>query len=139
MLESVLPDWLEQGVESSLRDSPEDALPPPTPVPLAISSQSMRGKGLASPVVLTPTSGATPSPSGSALRSGGAWTDLDKFYEDDESTGEEDESGSEEESEEGGEVEEEGEEDVSDDEDDGSEDGEEGESHPILGQRDIHS
>ncbi|KAK1233001.1 AP-3 complex subunit beta [Marasmius sp. AFHP31] len=143
ILESVLPDWLEQGVESSLRDSPEDALPPPTPVPLAISSQSMKGRGIPSPVVLTPTGGATPSPSGSALRSGGAWTDLDKFYEDAESAEDEDTSGTEEESEEEGEEDGEGEEegDASEDGDDGSEDGqgEDSQSHPSAGQRDVQS
>ncbi|KAG7092275.1 hypothetical protein E1B28_008637 [Marasmius oreades] len=94
--ESILPDWLEQGVEPSLRDSPEDALPPPTPVPLSISSRP-------SPVVLTPAHGSSPTGSGPKSVGGakGVWTDLDKFYDtdeedsesedDDESEGEEEE------------------------------------------------
>ncbi|KAJ3717651.1 adaptin N terminal region-domain-containing protein [Lentinula guzmanii] len=35
--DTILPDWLEEGVESALRDSPDDATPPPPPV-LSISS-----------------------------------------------------------------------------------------------------
>ncbi len=34
-MDTVLPDWLEKGVESSLRDSEDDK--PPAPVPTAIS------------------------------------------------------------------------------------------------------
>lgn len=79
-----LPDWLEQGVESSLRDTEEDAPPAPlslsslqSPVPHVIASSNR-----ASPVVLTPTG---PSPAGSYSRpeTGKApWTDLDSFYAD---------------------------------------------------------
>ncbi|KAI0806028.1 adaptin N terminal region-domain-containing protein [Irpex lacteus] len=92
-----LPDWLEQGVEPSLRDTEDDA--PPTSVPRSIASSNR-----ATPVVLTPSG---PSPAGSFSRTEtgkAAWTDLDSFYAD---TKEEEEEESEEESSE----EEEGEED----------------------------
>lgn len=81
--DSVLPDWLEQGVESVLRDSDDDAQPVPVsvqslqlPVPRSIASSNR-----ASPIVLTPSG---PSPSGSYVRqdSKNSWKDLDKFYED---------------------------------------------------------
>lgn len=80
-LDSVLPDWLENGVESSLRDSEEDVLPS-FPAPLALSSAQVRTTGTPLPVVLTPM-GA--SPGGSGTPSGGSkgvWTDLDSFYAD---------------------------------------------------------
>ena len=118
-LDSYLPDWLEEGIESSLRDSEDDAPPVPIAVqsissaqsissssPRAIASSSRNGN---TPVVLTPTG---PSPSGSYTRQNGKgnWTDLDKFYAD---------AGSEEEVEE---------EEESEEEEDEEEDGEEGES-----------
>ncbi|EEB87599.1 hypothetical protein MPER_15002, partial [Moniliophthora perniciosa FA553] len=110
----VLPDWLEQGVEPSLRDSPDDA-PPSAPVPTALGSSAQPlGKGIPSPVVLTPTTGT--SPAGSGLRSAkGPWTDLDKFYEESSS-----DEGGEEEGEEG-----EGEESGGEDEDDSEEESDE--------------
>lgn len=104
--DNYLPDWLEQGVESTLRDSEEDAPPAPTFIsstPTSISFTSSR----ATPIVLTPTG---PSPAGSFVRQDstkGPWTDLDKFY-DDTNEEEEDDEEEEEESEEG---EEEGEDD----------------------------
>ncbi|KAF8622581.1 hypothetical protein AX15_006925 [Amanita polypyramis BW_CC] len=67
--DSVLPDWLERGVESSLRDSEEDAAP--------VQSVKM---GNTDPVVLTPTSG--PRPDSTNGTSKGPWTDLDEFYAD---------------------------------------------------------
>jgi len=91
----TLPDWLERGVESSLRDTEDDA-PPPPPI-MAFSSSTplpQRPKGFASPVVSTPASGSA-SPSGGAK---GQWADLDKFYEDEED--EEQDDGSDEEDEE---------------------------------------
>lgn len=81
--EGVIPDWLENGVDSSLRDTEDDA-PPLPPVPLALSSAQQKKKGVMSPIVLTPTGGSPPG--GSGLRNGsskGPWTDLDKFYDDD--------------------------------------------------------
>ncbi|KAF9264864.1 hypothetical protein L218DRAFT_979527 [Marasmius fiardii PR-910] len=118
--ESILPDWLEQGVEPSLRDSPEDALPPPTPVPLSISSHPGKGKGVSSPVVLTPAGGSSPTGSGSKTPGGtkGVWTDLDKFYETESDEEEESESEGDAEDEEGNEQSEDEEEE---------EDGEDGE------------
>ncbi|KAG6828949.1 hypothetical protein H0H87_000222 [Tephrocybe sp. NHM501043] len=80
-LNGMLPDWLEHGVESSLRDVDE---PVPLSVLVALSSsqQQQRAKG-SSPVVLTPTRGS--SPVGSSSKNGlakEAFKDLDKFYED---------------------------------------------------------
>ncbi|KAJ7931408.1 adaptin N terminal region-domain-containing protein [Mycena leptocephala] len=86
-----LPDWLERGVESSLRDTEDDAPPPPPPMSFSSSAPvAQRSKGLASPVVLTPSGG---SPTGGSGGSKPQWTDLDKFYEDAEE--DEDEEGSE--------------------------------------------
>lgn len=88
----VLPDWLEKGVESMLRDSEDDA-PPAPPVPTAISSagQILR-KGVPSPpVVLTPTVSRPSSRNGTK----GPWQDLDSFYaEEEEEEEEEDDSDS---------------------------------------------
>jgi len=79
-----LPDWLEEGVESSLRDAEEEAPPVPTSIASAQTSmpRSIASSSRASPVVLTPTG---PSPAGSYIRqeTGKApWTDLDSFYAD---------------------------------------------------------
>ena len=98
-LGAILPDWLEQGVESSLRDSEDDAPLVPigvqslqSPAPRSIASTSR-----ASPVILTPT---VPSPAGSYVRPDKtAWTDLDSFYADDGGEGEEGEEDSDEEDE----------------------------------------
>jgi len=99
--DGLLPDWLERGVESSLRDSEDDMQPAPV-VPTALSSAGpMRNKaGVATPpIVLTPTGLSRPS---SAEGTKGKWRDLDTFYaedeeEADEETEEEEEDGSEEE------------------------------------------
>jgi len=113
----VLPDWLEHGVEASLRASHDDA--PAMPAVTAIghiaaaapsSSSSRHGAGTggrSTPiVVLTPAGSGGPSPAGSVPNKGGGWADLDKFYaseseEDDEEEGEEGDEEDEEESEEG--------------------------------------
>nr|GAT60931.1 predicted protein [Mycena chlorophos] len=104
--DSHLPDWLERGVESSLRDTEEDR---PAPAPLSLGSTpsaAPRSLGGPSPaVVLTPgSSNATPKPQ---------WTDLDKFYEDDGEEEDEDEDDEPEDDEE--------EEDEEDEEEEGSE------------------
>jgi len=91
----ALHDWLEEGVESTLRDT-EDDVPVPTmlAIPVTLSS-TQQSKGLASPIILTPVGGS--SPVGGSLGNGGSkgpWTDLNKFYEDEEyedETGDEDE------------------------------------------------
>ncbi|KAH9846240.1 adaptin N terminal region-domain-containing protein [Lenzites betulinus] len=117
--DGYLPDWLEEGISSSLRDSEADA--PPTPAYVSqlqsqSSARSIAGGGpssRASPVVLTPTGGV--SPAGSLSRQDGgkaAYMDLDKFYEEEEDESEEDGS----------------EEDEEDEEDAGTESGEDGES-----------
>ncbi|KAH9855187.1 armadillo-type protein [Lenzites betulinus] len=98
--DGYLPDWLEEGIDSSLRDTEADM--PQAPVYVSQSSSAARSIGpssRASPVVLTPTCGV--SPAGSITRQEGgkaAYMDLDKFYEDAE---EEDESESDSEEEEG--------------------------------------
>ena len=114
----ILPDWLEHGVESSLRDSPDDYVSPAPPVtaigniaPAALRPGAVTA-GRSSPiVVLTPTGSGGPSPVGSMPNRGG-WTDLDKFYEseseeDEEEEDEEEEEGDEEEGTEGSDDEEE--------------------------------
>ncbi|KAI0346195.1 hypothetical protein BDW22DRAFT_1323138 [Trametopsis cervina] len=83
-MDNFMPDWLEKGVESSLRDSVEDAPPAPTSFSSAQTSvpRSIASSNRASPIVLTPTG---PSPSGSYSRpeTGKApWNDLDSFYAD---------------------------------------------------------
>ena len=106
-----LPDWLEQGVESSLRDTEEDAPAAPLSLSSAQTSvpRSITSSNRATPIVLTPTG---PSPAGSYSRpeSGKApWTDLDSFYADTNEEKEEEEE-SEEETDEGEDEEEDGEE-----------------------------
>jgi AP-3 complex subunit beta len=102
-MDRVLPDWLEKGVESTLRDSEDDA--PPAPLaPTAISSAGqMRSMGMPSPpVVLTPTVSRPSSRNGAK----GPWQDLDSFYaeeeeeEDDDDDSDDGEEGSSEEEEE---------------------------------------
>jgi len=81
-----LPDWLERGVESSLRDTEnEDPVSGPTfAAPVALSSQQVRASAVSTPIVLTPGGGSSPQPSksGGAPSTKGAFMDLDKFYED---------------------------------------------------------
>ena len=108
----LLPDWLEHGVEPSLRDSPDDAAPPTSAVTAighvaTASSRSGAGTGGHSTpvIVLTPGGSGGPSPSGSVPNKG-AWMDLDEFYaseseEEDEEDEESEEDGEEEEGEEG--------------------------------------
>ena len=87
-----LPFWLEQGINSSLRDTEEDISV--VSFTAMSSAQAQRALGLAqagSPVVLTPTEGT--SPAGPGIRGGGGkgpWTDLDKFYEDEDESEDED-------------------------------------------------
>lgn len=124
-MDSILPDWLERGVEASLRETPEDARPVIPTVPIVPSSAQQRAKGAASPLALTPSGS---SPIGPGARNGGTkgpWTNLDKFYED---TTEEIES--EEESEE--------DEEEEDEEEDGEEESdEEDEGHSTGGEEDV--
>ncbi|CCM06428.1 uncharacterized protein FIBRA_08689 [Fibroporia radiculosa] len=90
-LDSHLPDWLEEGTESSLRDTEDDAPPPPMISQISSQSGPRAISSRATPIVLTPSNGL--SPSSSFVRQNGSrsdWTDLDKFYED--TNDEEDES-----------------------------------------------
>lgn len=133
----LLPDWLEHGVESSLRASPDDA-PAATSAaitafghvagPSSSSSSSRPGVqvgsgGHSTPiVVLTPAGSGGPSPAGSVPTKSG-WAELDKFYA---SESEEDDDGEEEE--EG----DEDDEDEDEDEDEESGDGEDEEDGDRL-------
>jgi len=81
-----LPEWLEQGTESSLRDTEDDIRPPglvQTSAPRSISSTSH----VPTPIILTPTGRHSPAATGS---SPAPWTDLDKFYADIDETAESD-------------------------------------------------
>lgn len=96
--DSFLLDWLEEGTESSLRDTEADVSQPPvlaahSSAARSISSTSARP----SPVVLTPVGGVSPAGSFTKQQEGtkAAYMDLDKFYEDTEDAEETDESGSE--------------------------------------------
>ncbi|KAG6820486.1 hypothetical protein H0H93_016548 [Arthromyces matolae] len=85
--DGFLPDWLEHGVESSLRDVDE---PAPLPGPTAIFSAPQAQTLGPSPIILTPTRGS--SPVGSQSQNGAmkaTFKDLDKFYDDGQSTEEE--------------------------------------------------
>ncbi|KAI0788032.1 adaptin N terminal region-domain-containing protein [Fomes fomentarius] len=93
---NYLPDWLEEGTESSLRDTDADIPQAPAYASQSSAARSIASSSLASPVILTPTGGA--SPSGSFVKqqaAKAAYTNLDKFYEDIEETEESDESESE--------------------------------------------
>ena len=122
----LMPDWLEHGVESSLRYVPDDALPSSsatvvTAIGHVAPSSSRAGTGGHSTPVIVLTPGGSsggPSPAGSVPNKAG-WADLDAFYASESEEGEEEESeeSEEEESEEGG-----GEEE--DEDEDGQEEGE---------------
>ena len=145
----VLPDWLEHGVESSLRHSPDDAFPTPSVtaighVAAVASSSSSSSRPVFGPgsgghstpiVVLTPAGSGGPSPAGSVPNQAG-WADLDKFYasegseeeEDDDDDDEEEEEEEEEDDDEGGEGEEESEDGEEDEHGEGEENGERSEA-----------
>jgi AP-3 complex subunit beta len=129
-----VPEWMERGVESKLRDSEEDSAAARKPVITSMGSSNFNnkvgpsGSGIggkaasAGPVVLVPTNLAGSSePEGSEGKK--KWKDLEAFYAEEEH---EEESGEEEE-EEDSEEDEEGEDDDDDDDDD-DEEGEEEES-----------
>ncbi|KAJ7475683.1 adaptin N terminal region-domain-containing protein [Mycena latifolia] len=84
--EFVLPDWLERGVESSLRDTEDDIPAAPPPMSFSSAPPAQRPRSSATPIVLASTTSG--SPSGGAK---GQWADLDKFYEDEEEDEEEEE------------------------------------------------
>jgi AP-3 complex subunit beta len=71
----ILPDWLEHGVDPSLRDSPEDQPPPAPAIPVTMAQRSLSSSKVGTPVALTPTEGSSPAGSTSRLK------DLDKFYD----------------------------------------------------------
>jgi AP-3 complex subunit beta len=128
-LEQHLPDWLEEGAESSLRDSEDDASQAALAythgiVPRAISSSS----NMSSPVVLTPTGSNSPGASTPSGVSKSKWTDLDKFYADEE----EEDVDDQEEEEISEEEEEESEEEEEVDEGEDDEDDTESDEHPAT-------
>ena len=88
--DSFLPDWLEEGTESLLRDSVDDAHSNSnvTVVPIQPLKGSPR---LESFVALSASSASSADPNTSSK---GPWTDLDKFYQEDD----DDEHGTQEES-----------------------------------------
>jgi len=73
-----LPEWLEQGTESSLRDTDDDIQPSGVPqvAPLRSIASTSRGP---TPIVLTPVGGHSTPVTGSSQT---PWTDLDQFYAD---------------------------------------------------------
>ncbi|KAJ3556780.1 hypothetical protein NM688_g1828 [Phlebia brevispora] len=140
--DNYLPDWLEQGVDPTLRDSPDDAPPVLTSISSAASVPFTSSKG--SPIVLTPTG---PSPSGSYVRQDSGkspWTDLDKFYADAEQEEEEEEETEEESGEESEgegeeqEGEEEEEDDADDDDNDDDDEEESAKEDQIEGSKQLH-
>lgn len=72
-----LPEWLEQGTESSLRDT-EDDVQPPGPAQATMSRSIASTSRGPTPIILTPTGGHSPATGTSPA----PWTDLDKFYAD---------------------------------------------------------
>lgn len=92
-----LPEWPEEGTDSSLRDAEEEY--PSIPITAQGVSRGTSGTtssaNLTSSVVLAPTSGSsTPNASSNSKL---PWTDLDKFYEDEESSDEDEEDSDDEE------------------------------------------
>lgn len=73
-----LPEWLEQGTESSLRDSEDDTQPSGLPQVTPLRSIASTSHG-PTPIVLTPTRGHSPAVTGNSQA---PWTDLDQFYAD---------------------------------------------------------
>ncbi|THH26301.1 hypothetical protein EUX98_g7887 [Antrodiella citrinella] len=133
-----LPDWLENGIDSSLRDSADDAAPQPMAAVTSLSSvavpRSIASSSRNTPVVLTPTG---PSPAGSF--SGGqeatnkvGWTDLDKFYEEGSEDEEEEDDDDEEEEEDVEEEEEEEEEEEDASKEDAEEEEEAEDGHSVA-------
>jgi AP-3 complex subunit beta len=87
-LDQDLPEWLEQGTESSLRDT-EDDIQPPGIVQAVSRSITSTSRG-PTPIVLTPTRGHSPAATGNPPA---PWTDLDQFYADVDEVAESDNDG----------------------------------------------
>ncbi|KAJ3565057.1 hypothetical protein NP233_g7882 [Leucocoprinus birnbaumii] len=90
-MDSLLPDWLEKGVESTLRDSEDDKPPGSTITAISSASIGQRAKTMASPVVLTPTSASRPDSQQDSAK-GTFAQDLETFYADAISSSEEEET-----------------------------------------------
>jgi len=77
--DSILPEWLEGGIDPLLRQNEDDALPLAPPLQAISSASSTAPRALESagvtPIVLTPTGGSTPVRDAKET-----WRDLDKFY-----------------------------------------------------------
>jgi len=78
-MDNLLPDWLEKGVEPTLRDSEDDKSI--APAVMAISSTSQRSKTMILPVTLTPTTAPRPNPRQENTK-GVFAQDLESFYAD---------------------------------------------------------
>lgn len=92
-----LPDWPEEGTDSSLRDSQEEYPSVPASSIAGQRSATDAPARTASPVVLTPTGRESPGLQGGGSRLG-QWKSLDEFYdESDSDEEEEDEDGDEDE------------------------------------------
>lgn len=125
-MDNILPDWMEKGVEPSLRYSEDDK--PSRPVPTAISSSTdSRARG--TPVVLTPTTGQRPDSRQEGAK-GAATHDLESFYADTAST---------EESEDENDDDDEGDDDDDESEEGGSEKNEDGNEEDESGSEDVTS
>ena len=73
-----LPDWLEQGTESLLRDTEDDS----PPVALSLAQHPMGPSRLPLAAVTTLAAGTSPT-TASTMQCKASWTNLDRFYEDD--------------------------------------------------------
>ncbi|KAH7928278.1 hypothetical protein BV22DRAFT_1030929 [Leucogyrophana mollusca] len=138
--DTILPEWLELGIEPSLRDSEDDVTPTPAPVQ-AISSSRIVKSSNATPVVLTPTGNSAP-----VRDARESFRDLDKFYADDSDKSEEFDSSSAEQDSDAGEEDDDSKEDEESDEerdndaDENEEDGEDvDEEHERQGRHEIQT
>lgn len=122
-----LPEWSDEGTDSSLRDVVQEVEATPIYIPIVpadlppdiLGTPSFMTPATATPATTTPARGATPVQSGVGARSN--FTDLDKFYADAEDSDNEGYAGYDDDDDE--EEEEEEEEEESEEEDDGPEPG----------------
>jgi AP-3 complex subunit beta len=127
-----LPYWLEEGTDSALRDTEEDI--PVISFTAMSSAQAQRALGpshVGSPVVLTPTEDT--SSAGPGIRGGGGkgpWTDLDKFYEEEDDDKSEDEESADDSNEEQDTEDESEDQDDEEDQEEGENEGENSQHHP---------
>jgi AP-3 complex subunit beta len=75
--DNYLPEWLEEGTESLVRDSGDDVCPNPNAVPVKCSGASSKWE--------SPTESFTGS-GDLNINSKGLWTNLERFYEEENNT-----------------------------------------------------